>query len=61
MKQDIEIINQANNDHFDLLEDNALDLIRGGAVKCKENYSLGDNGTVKCGCGYSNSASLNEI
>jgi hypothetical protein len=56
MKQDFEIINQANGDYFDLLDENALDLIRGGTeaavVKCGKGYSE-DGGTIKCSCSYS--------
>jgi hypothetical protein len=51
MEQIFEIIAVAKEEHFDLLELNALDLVRGGDMSCQKGYSVSDKGT-KCSCGY---------
>jgi hypothetical protein len=50
----LEIISSAVSDSFDLLDESALDSIRGGAVSCSKTYSQDDNGKISCGCGYTN-------
>ncbi len=49
----LEILNSGSSENMSILSDEAMSEVFGGKTACNKGYSLGDNGSIKCGCGYS--------
>ncbi len=56
LKKKLELLREGTDDTLNLLGDDAMDLISGGTIGCKKEYTLADDGTIHCGCGYDSSA-----
>lgn len=52
IKRKLEVLRLGESESLDILNENLMDMIIGGDIKCKKDYSLGDNGTIACGCSY---------
>lgn len=51
-KIEFDVLNAGMADSINILSDEALENVLGGAVYCGKGYSLADNGAVSCGCKY---------
>ena len=49
----LELLKAGVDDSLDILEADAMDLIMGGDVTCKKDFTQ-KGGVISCGCGYSN-------
>ncbi len=53
-----DLLHEGSKDSVSLLSDESMNDILGGTIVCKKGYVLDNNGTIKCGCDYSNDGTL---